>query len=84
MSETSTLLTGLDEDVANNNREDEDAEDDEDDTMEVGKENGDEEDHMDTSEKTSTNARNSNSTVSEQLKDQLQTISSTINQGWIH
>ena len=36
---------------------------------------------MDTSEKTSTNARNSNSSgVSEQLKEQLQTISSTINQ----
>ena len=52
-------------------------------SLQVGKENG-EEDHMDTSEKTSTNARNSNSTVSEQLKDQLQTISSTINQGWIH
>ena len=39
---------------------------------------------MDTSEKTSTNARNSNSSstaVSEQLKEQLQTISLTINQG---
>ena len=38
LSETSTLLTGLDEDVANNNREDEDAEDDEDETMEVSSE----------------------------------------------
>ena len=37
---------------------------------------------MDTSEKSSTNARNSNSSssVSEQLKEQLQTISSTISQ----
>lgn len=79
-------VIGVDEDVANNNREDEE---DEEETMEVGndKENGDEEEvDMDTSEKTSTNARNSNrssSGVSEQLKEQLQTISSTINQGRI-
>ena len=73
-----------DEDVANNNREgDEDDDDEVDMDVEVNKENG-EDDDMDTSngggEKTSTNARNSNVKVSEQLKEQLQTISSTIGQ----